>query len=126
MDISPLWPRHSRHILRDRNPHRRLSHAPACPPLLQTVGTETHYQNSIYDTRVRHRLLDLIRLLQTCDILGGAAGLLRGIRHCEFLHLAVPLPGTNFDGAEEPFSEGYAQELGLAYTLVAEVLRREL
>lgn len=36
----------------------------------------------------------------------------------------MSLPGTDLDGAEESFSERYAEELGLAYNLVSEVFWR--
>lgn len=61
MDLPPLRPRRSRRILHHCNHNRRLAHAPTCPPLLETVGAETHYPNPVHDTRLRHRLVGLLR-----------------------------------------------------------------
>lgn len=63
MDIPPLRSRYSRRILNHCNHNRRLSHAPACSPLLETMGTETHHPDPIHDTRLRRRLLGVLRLL---------------------------------------------------------------
>lgn len=86
------------------------------------MGAEIHHSDPVHATRLRDCLPGLLRLLQTCDILGSFAGLLRGIRYCEFLHVTVPLSGTDVERAEESFSGGHAEELGLADTLVSEVL----
>ena len=96
LNLPPRGARSNGRLRRHRHNHRPLPHVHARNPLLVSLAATSHNPHPLHDPRLRLRLFHLLRLLPACDLLGGPAGLLRGVRHCKLFHPIVPLSGKGF------------------------------
>ncbi|KAI4255866.1 MAG: hypothetical protein L6R42_006526 [Xanthoria sp. 1 TBL-2021] len=95
-------------------------------PLSEAMGAETHHPDTLHGSHLRHRLFPVLCLLLACDILRSRQGLLRGIRHCQFLCATVSLHCASSSQSERLLQEDQTETVGVAAQLACKMLRQPL
>jgi len=88
------------------------------------MGATTHHSHPAHDTDLRGRILSVVPILPERGVLGGDWELLRGVRHCELFHTAVPLYCAEFARTKGVLPEYNAEELVLGCFWTTEVYGR--